>query len=346
MPRITDKPLADLCRRWATSESAGVDLRKSWQREAASASRAHSNVFRQISDGVAAGDAVGDVIASTGNFFPPLFRAVVAVGEKTGQLASVLERLADHYENRVRLRRAFIASITWPAIQLVAAIVIVGAMIWAMGFIADLREGEPIDVLGLGLVGGRGAMIYFSIVATIFACGYGLYRALRSEAAWTGGLQQLLVRLPVVGKVLQTMAISRFAWSLGLASEAGMDIESAVRIAFSAAQNSMFSRHADQVVAQIAAGSDLTTALAATGEFPEDFLANVETGELSGKLPESLLHLSEQYQNQARAALSTLTTIAGFIVWALIALLIIMTIVQVFRQAYLKPIQDVLDTMP
>lgn len=153
------------------------------------------------------------------------------------------------------------------------------------------------------------------------------------------------MRLPLIGKALRTIAISRLAWSLGLALEAGMEIERAVRLAFAAAQNAVYLRQADEVMSQIASGSDLTAALGATGEFPADFLATVETGEHSGKLPESLLHLSEQYQDQARAALSTLTIVAGFAVWGLVAIMILVAIIQIFKQAYLKPINDALEML-
>ena len=59
------------------------------------------------------------------------------------------------------------------------------------------------------------------------------------------------------------------------------------------------------------------------GCFPPDFLDAVDVGEHSGGLVESMAHLSQQYQEQARAALSTLTMVAGFAVWGLVAILLI-----------------------
>ena len=348
MSRISDKLLAGLCNRWSISEASGIDVRRSWQRETQGAPRRQRAAYERIRDGVAQGETVSDAVAATGKFFPPLFVALVAVGDETGKLPDVLRRLAAHYENRVKLKREFVAAITGPVLQLTAAVVIVGLLIWLLGVIGSVTGNKPVDVLGFGLIGNHGVAIYATIVLGVLACGYGVYRVLRSDLAWTSGLQTsglqwILMRVPLLGKTLETMAISRLAWSLGLALEAGMEIKQAVRLAFDAEKNAVFSRHADFVVAQIAAGDDLTMALATTGMFSTEFMTTIEVGELSGNLPETLLRLSDQYQEKAKAALSALTRVAGFIVWGLVTALIVTMIFRIYSQAYLQPINDALE---
>ena len=61
-------------------------------------------------------------LTATGDFFPPLFREMVLVGEQSGHLGEVLKQLANHYQNQLTLRRNFLASITWPAIELFLAV--------------------------------------------------------------------------------------------------------------------------------------------------------------------------------------------------------------------------------
>ena len=345
MTRIADKPLAELCNRWSVSESSGIDTRRCWQREANAAPPKHRQPFEQILEAVARGDTLGDAVTATGQFFPPLFVALVAVGETTGKLPDVLSRLAAHYENRVKLRREFISSITWPVFQLVVAVLIVGLMIWLLGFVGQAAGGKTVDGLGLGLIGNRGVAIYAATIAGLVACGYGLFRLLRSDLAWSRGLQRAVLRVPVIGKAIETLAVSRFAWSLGLGLEAGMEIKTAVNLAFDATQLAKFRQHQEQVVAQVAAGNDLTTALAATQVFSGDFIGSVEVGEHSGALAESLLRQSDLYQEKARTYLSTASKMAGFLVWGLVATIIVVLIFRIFTQAYLAPMNDMLNRM-
>ena len=88
------------------------------------------------------------------------------MGEQSGHLGEVLKQLADHYQNQLTLRRNFLASITWPAIELFLAIAIVGFLIWIMGVINGSNP-QPIDPLGLGLIGNDGLVKYAAFVAIV-----------------------------------------------------------------------------------------------------------------------------------------------------------------------------------
>src|SRR5688572_27174742 len=121
--RASLKELAQLSRRLATSLEAGIDARKAWSREAEG--RAPPALRRRlilISDAVHAGRTVSEGLAESGSYFPTMFREMVHVGEQTGQLAEVFRQLADHYDHQVTLRRAFLAAIAWPVLQLLTAI--------------------------------------------------------------------------------------------------------------------------------------------------------------------------------------------------------------------------------
>ena len=178
-PRIGLRELAALCRRMGLSLETGLDIRRVLSREASGrASRALARRLEQISIDLGRGRTLTDSLADTGQFFPPLVHEMVSVGEETGQVAEVLKRLAEHYESQLKLRRVFLAAITWPLTQLTAAICIVGFLIWILGIIASSNGGQAFDVLGLGLSGNRGAAIYFGSVAAIAIGGFLIVRTL------------------------------------------------------------------------------------------------------------------------------------------------------------------------
>src|SRR5215469_3603335 len=168
--RIGLRELAQLCRRLSTGLEAGVDVRRVWAREkegyVSPTLRRH---FDQMAEAVNRGDTISDALAETGTYFPPLFRELVNVGEQTGKLAEVLRRLADHYDHQLRLRQMFMAAITWPMMQLTAAVGIIGLLIYVMGFLPTMADGKPVDILGLGLVGGRGLILYLLMVGGVAA---------------------------------------------------------------------------------------------------------------------------------------------------------------------------------
>jgi type II secretory pathway component PulF len=328
--RIPLKSLAALCRRLAIGTTAGLDTRNIWRRETDSGPAAQRAVAQRVYDAVSAGGSVGDAIADVA-YLPLLFRRLTALGEQTGTLAEVYRRMAEHYEHQVQVRRTFLASLTWPLVQLVASICIVGMLIWAMGFIASMYPSQkPMDPLGLGLAGTRGLVIYFSVIGLVAAGIFALAVAVRRGALWVRPLQRAALHLPVIGGALRTMALSRFAWTLHLAMNAAMEVRQAVRLALQYTGNDYYARLAEQTSSDLSTGCEIHEALARTHAFPDEFLEGVEVAEHSGQLVESLERMSLQYDEQAQAATRVLSTIAGFLVWAAIASLIIAAI---FRMA-------------
>jgi len=315
--RIGLKELAGLCRRVGLSIDAGLDDRTIWQREA---ERARPSIRRQVGvvrDAIGHGESVTKAFAETGNFFPPLVREMIHAGEMSGKLAHVLTRLADHYEHQLRLRRMLLAGIAWPMIQLIAAIGVVGLLIYVMGVIGST------DMLGFGLIGGSGVLIYAGIVGGVAMALWMIVRAVLLGAAWTRPVGQLLLKAPVFGSSLTTLALARLTWTLHLMLDAAIDLRRLLPIALRSSGHPQYIGATDAIVADIQAGRSLHDALRRTGVFPHDFLQSLEVAEESGRMVESMGHLSQQYEEKARAAFGVLSVATGFAVWALVALLII-----------------------
>jgi type IV pilus assembly protein PilC len=340
-PRIKIKTLAGLCRRSATALGAGIDVRTFWAREADRAGGwAARERFRAVSEALQRGESISEALAATGDSFPPLFRELVEVGEQAGHLSEVFAQLAEHYEGGLKLRRVFLAAIAWPLIQLAAAVVIIGGLIWIMGMI-----GQGMDPLGFGLVGNSGLMIYIAFVGTVGVVFFLILQAVRRGLVWTRPIQRVVLRLPVLGRALQTIALARLAWALHLALNTEMDVRRALRLSLNSSGNALFTDQIKVIEAEIGAGNSIYEACLAAGCFPADFLDALAVGEQSGKLVESMGRISRIYQDQARTALTVLNTLAAFAVFALIAAILIFLIFRLFFIGYLGPINEILDSM-
>lgn len=329
-PRIRLKPLAAFCRRQAIGLQAGIDLRTMWAREA---DQARSGAIRQrlatVNRVIRGGDSLTAGLAQTGDFFPPLFREMVEVGEQSGHLAEVMGQLAEHYEGQLQLRRAFLAAIAWPMTELGLALGVIGLLIWVMGLIGQ-TTGTKIDILGFGLVGELGLAIYLTILAAVGTLAYLAIRAVSRGMLWTRPMQRGVLRVPVLGPALETLALSRMAWTMYLTMNAGMELRRSLRLSLRSTRNARYLDVIGTVDAEIEGGNSIYSAFSAAGCFPTDFLQALQVGEHSGRLVESMAHLSRQYQEQARTTIGVLAKLTGMAVWVLVAGFIIFLVFRVF----------------
>jgi type II secretory pathway component PulF len=321
---------------------AGIDIRRTWQREAETAHGRVRSSFVAVRDAVGRGESLSSALARTGDLLPPLVLEMIDVGEKTGTLGRVFRRLADHYHRQCQMQRSFLGAIAWPVIELGLALVVVGILIWVMGIVTARNDGRPIDLLGFGLVGTRGLVIYVNVLIAIALCIAGLIVAARRGMLWTRPLQRALMRLPAIGTCLESLALARLTWSLHLLLNVEIDLRRVVPLVLRSTGSDYYIRHTKQVVADVSAGLPLHEALGISGAFPQQFIDALQVAEESGETVESMGRLSDRYREESEAALHMLTVIAGFAVWVIVAVLITLLI---FRLAgfYLGAINSALE---
>jgi type II secretory pathway component PulF len=153
------------------------------------------------------------------------------------------------------------------------------------------------------------------------------------------------MRIPVLGKCLESLALSRLTWALALSLDSGMDARRATILAIRSAQNPYYESSLAQVTAAIRANQQFHESFAAGGVFPSDFLQQVEVAEMAGATTEALLRLAHEYEERARTAMRVLTAIATGLVMFVIFGVIIFAIFSLFYHAYLKPIQEMQDML-
>src|ERR1700682_5579325 len=100
-PRLSSKALSELSHRLGVETESGIDIRRTWQREAESARGREQIEFIKIREAVGRGDSLTHAMAGSRQLFPTLFLEMVEVGEQTGTLGRVFRRLADHYRHQV-----------------------------------------------------------------------------------------------------------------------------------------------------------------------------------------------------------------------------------------------------
>lgn len=329
-PRIHTKPLVALCRNLAVSTAAGIEDRKIWRSEADRSRGQQGAAAEQVSDALARGQSIGDALAKTGDYFPPLFKQVVAVGDVSGQLDRAYRRLAEHYEHSLTAQRAFLSGLAWPAIQFGLAALVVGLLIVVSDILPVKNlEGEPLDMLGFGLIGKAGLFLYLLFLAAVAAGLVLLVASLRRGASWTRKLQKAAIRLPVIGGAIETLAMAQFTWALQLVFDTPMDLRKALPLALDASGNDHYAAKGPFVAQRIQQGATIYTALTETGVFPQDLLNAIDVGEQTGMLAETMERQSREYQERAATAIKIIAQVLGYVVWAAVAGIIIMLIFRI-----------------
>jgi type IV pilus assembly protein PilC len=343
-PRIRTKSLVIVCRNLATMLDAGISVGKAFDLASQKSGDPRcKRAMQEVAADLKRGLDVTEAMRARGMAFPDTMVDLVGVAEQTGTMPEVLRSLAGHFDNAIRLRRTFYSAISWPAFQLVAAIFVIALMLYILGIVAQSRPGgKPIDILGLGLYGAEGAMIW--LAATFGSLFGAIFLGLLVRRSLMGRriFDSLLLQIPVVGGCLRSFAIARFSWSFALTQQAGMSIEPSLASSFKATSNGAFLKAAPHVWAGVREGETLYDALSATRLFPVDYLHIVDVAETSGTVPEALERLSPDLEAQARRGMEMLASVLAWVIWCLVAAFIIFLIFRV-AMFYIGQLNDALN---
>lgn len=273
-------------------------------------------------------------------YFPPLLVQLAKVGVETGHLPEVLRELERYYRFQVTLRQRLIQQITWPVFQLVMAILVIALVIYLIGMLGGA------DILGLGLLGARGAMIWIGGWALLFAALWGGYLLARTKFGQASRIDAILLRVPVLGNVIRSLALARMTLGLELTLDSGMSLKQAIPLSLTASDNALFADQAKPILSDIKGGSSLTDAFRARGVFPDELLDVLENAEEAGKVPEAMKQFSAELAERAEHQLTLLNQALGWVVWLIVAGIIIFFILRIAMNAYIGPINDALRDLP
>jgi type IV pilus assembly protein PilC len=331
--RLPLSSLIELCRSLRHNLGAGLRLVDVFRQQSQRGSAPVRPVAERITQVLERGGALEKALDRERGVFPPLFMDLAAVAEQTGNLPEVFGELEKYYVLQQRLRRQFWAGAALPLIQFFAAVFVIAGMLLLLGIIAEIRGNgpgdKPWDPLGLGLLGPRGAAIFLGIVFGTLAGLAAVYVVLTRVLQQQRLVDGWLLRVPVLGPCLLALALTRFCLALRLTLETGMSVTRALRLSLRATGNGAFAESYPVVKEHLEKGEELAASLTATRLFPVDFLNILANAEEGGRMTEVLVHQTDQYQEEAGRRLVVLTVAASWLVWLVVALLIVIVIFRI-----------------
>ncbi len=339
MARISISQMAKLFHRLATSYTAGIDLRTAYKRESQTGSPVYREHAQRVFDQLGGGSPLADAMENTNGYFPDLAVSVVKAGERGGRLEESFSRLSKHYNDLVQFRSKFISAIAWPMFELVFALLIVGGLMVICDWIFESMEMKKYNWLGVGSTTGN-VIAYFVLVILFFV---GIAVLIMGTArGWFGTMpMRIAMKIPLIGKTIECLALSRFAWTMSVAENAGMNPVETAQLALRSTENYYYTSLQDDVSRKLQAGHPFYKTLKSTNSFPEDLLIYVDNGESAGELAESMERASDELQARAELNLKAIGTI-GFAATILFVGGLVLCIVVFAAQQYINMLNSLM----
>lgn len=311
--RVTPKERAIFYRQLATMIRAGLPLVV-----ALAAIRAQSRsrlrmCLAEVEQAVRGGEALYEALAAFPEDFPRVQIEMIRAAENAGLMDSVLERLALETEREVRLREKTRSALTYPA---VVVLVTGTVLLFIMGFVLPTFEsmlagmGVSPPLLTRLLFSGRDVLLrywYWAAALLILLLAAVLWW-LRTPTSWAI-LDRALLKVPLVGPLVQLLSLSRFARSLSALLKSGIPLLTGLRMAAAVCGNRYYEGIMNDVSRQVEDGTSLAQALEATQAVPPLMLQMVIAGENTGLLDEMLAKVADFYEAEAESRLSDLASL-------------------------------------
>jgi general secretion pathway protein F len=287
-----------------------------------------------VRERVKEGSSLAVALAQYPAVFSEIYINMVRAGEASGTLDGMLLRLADYLEYQVKLRNQLVASLTYPVFMVViGGLILFGLVTFIVPKITlifeEVHQVLPWPTVILIAVSHFLNDFWWIILLAGVLGVFALQQYIKTPAGRTQ-YDRFMLRTPVMGRVTLMVAISRFTRTLSTLLTSGVPLLQALDVVRNVVQNSVLAEAIDRARQNIGEGQSLAEPLRKSGMFPPLVTHMIAVGEKSGDLEPMLVKVSEAYDNEVEAIISTLTAlltpvmilvmgaIIGFIVMAIL----------------------------
>jgi type IV pilus assembly protein PilC len=291
-------------------------------------------VITRVAERVKGGGDLSESMSQFPRIFTRIYINMVKAGEASGELDTILARLADYQEASAALKREIKSAMTYPVISLtlVFGITIFLLTVIVPRFVPIFTSlGVPLPLPTRILMGVAVTMqqyfLYFALGAAALVVAAILYKRTK-----TGGkhFDWLTLHLPVFGPLFRKVAISRFARTFATLIQSGVPILSALEIVASTSGNRVIEDAVLSATSNVKQGETLAEPLSRSGVFPPMVTRMIAVGEKSGALEQLLEKISEFYDQQVKTTVESLTALIEPIMISLMGLMVGSIVISIF----------------
>lgn len=327
-PKIKPMDIAIFTRQLATMMKAGIPLVQSFEIVGEGlVNLSMKQLVFAIRDEVAAGNNFADSIRKHPRYFDDLFCNLIAAGEQSGSLETMLDRLATYKEKSEALKSKIKKAMNYPIAVVVVAIVVTGILLvkvvpqFAATF-SSFGAELPLFTQYVMRLSDFAIKWWLYAILGMVAAGF-LFKEikLRSEA-FRDALDRIALKLPVLGEIIENSALARFTRTLSTTFAAGVPLVDALESCAGATGNVVYRKATLRVRDDVTTGLQLNFALRSTQLFPTMVLQMVAIGEESGALDSMLDKCANYYEAEVDNAVDGLTALMEPIIMSVLGVLV------------------------
>jgi type IV pilus assembly protein PilC len=295
--------------------------------------------FREVVGGlvetIEGGKSLSQALADYPEVFSKVVTSLVRSGEQTGKLPEVLKSLADTLRWEDELAAQTKKLMMYPLfvggiVLLVTFFLMIYLVPQMTGFIRNMGQEIPLQTRILIHVSNFCVNYWWLIVATPFAVWFGVKAAAKANPAVAYALDDMKLRVPLIGPILRKIILSRFAQSFAMMYSSGITVLDAIRSSEEIVGNRPLENALRSAGQQIAEGKGLTMAFTDVGLFPPLVIRMLRIGENTGALDRALLNVSYFYNREVRESIGkvqamiepAMTMVLGLILgWVMLSVL-------------------------
>jgi general secretion pathway protein F len=302
-------------------------------------------LMASIRTDVLSGTSLSRALARHPRQFPDIYRALIAAGEESGKLGTVLASLADYIEERARLSQKITLAFIYPAVvTLVALAVVIGLLTYVVPQVvqvfANTKQALPFLTRALIALSDFARHWGWLVALVALATAFGVRRMLQVDAIKLRWHQRILT-LPVLGVLSRSLNTARFASTLAILAGSGVPMLRAMQAAGETLTNVAMRLRVLDATQRVREGFSLARALRVDDDgndkggsralrlFPPVLIHLIASGEATGQLPEMLRRAADIHSREAERRAMFFTSLlepALILAMGLIVLLIVLAI--------------------
>jgi general secretion pathway protein F len=296
-------------------------------------------VVETVHSGVIEGRRLSESMAREPKSFPPLYRAMVAAGEGSGTLPTILDRLAILLERQAEMRGKIITALAYPSVLALVAISVVAAlMIFVVPQVVEQFDtvGQQLPLLTRIVMAVSWVMANYwwamAIVLGLLAVGF--WRALKVPSIKLG-FDTWLLKLPFLGRLIRDLHAARMSRTLSTMIASRLPLLEGLSLTAGTINNARLKLATDEIVDAIRGGGSLSAAMRRSEVFPPLLTYMAASGEAAGRLDEMLEraadYLEREFDRFTATALSMLEPLIIVMMGGIVATIVLSILLPILQ---------------
>lgn len=270
-------------------------------------------VLTEMAVDIEGGAPLSDAMRKYPGVFPHAYVGTVAAGEKSGTLEHMLENLVEFLEADLEVRSDVRSAIMYPAIVVVTLCIAVAVLVVFVvprftAFYSGFDSELPIATRALMSFSSFLQEHYALVLLGMVGVGFGLFRSMRVPAI-AAVRDRFILRIPVLGKLIETSITLQVVQLLGLFTKAGVPILDAIRSSASTVGNTKIRQDLNTVADGISSGQTMASCMQEVDCFPPEARHMLANGESTGSMERACMSTAKRYKKELRTMTKTLATL-------------------------------------